>query len=338
MTARRFLVATHRWLSLIAVAFWLLQAATGIFAVFHWEIDDAMVRGAHHRTDFRAIERSIAGQQVSSIWTSAGAPDRYDVNLSDRTHRIDGAGNVLRVRLDRERWMHGGFVGTLVSLHHDLLAGDRGRMIAGISGLLLLSNVILGVVVAWPRPGQWMRALRPRGGPYGWHRAIGLWVAVPLFMTLLAGVMLAFEATSERLLGGAIDAPSVPSTAPRRISMADAAAIALARYREAEISGISFPDEANAVWQLTLKQRGERRRAYGKTIVFVSAIDGRVLADFDALAAPAGRRVFESLFALHTGEAGGIAGRVAVFLAGTALVTLIVFGLRLWWARRSPPI
>src|SRR6185312_7710145 len=57
---RSRLIAAHRWLGLIAAAFWLLQAVTGVLIVFHWELDDAMLAGAHPKTDLPAIEARLA--------------------------------------------------------------------------------------------------------------------------------------------------------------------------------------------------------------------------------------------------------------------------------------
>ena len=50
MTFRAAVVSTHRWMGLIAAALWLLQAATRVFAVFHWQIDDAITAGVHQQT------------------------------------------------------------------------------------------------------------------------------------------------------------------------------------------------------------------------------------------------------------------------------------------------
>src|SRR3546814_18672476 len=53
----------------------------------------------------------------------------------------------------------------LVGLHHDLL-GAWGSWIVSISGLLLCSNLLLGLIAAWPRRGTWRTALLPiRKGP-----------------------------------------------------------------------------------------------------------------------------------------------------------------------------
>ena len=80
-TLRRTLLKLHRWLSLGAAVFWLLQALTGVLIVFHWEITDASISSLHRPTDLAAIERRVdtlvppGGMgKVGSIWSAAGAP------------------------------------------------------------------------------------------------------------------------------------------------------------------------------------------------------------------------------------------------------------------------
>jgi uncharacterized iron-regulated membrane protein len=343
MTLRAVVVTTHRWLGLTAAALWLLQAATGIFAVFHWEIDDAITGGVHRTTDLKAIEKRLRGLAPQSIWSTAAAPDRYDVNVTGRVIRIDGVGNVLRIRRDDEKFAHGGIVDSLVLLHQSLLTDeDGGRWIVGTSGVLLLSNLMLGIIAAWPRAGQWKRALKPSTSGsriatlYSWHRAAGLWAAIPALCLVTAGVLMAFDETTERLLHAPpVEPAAQPSGAPQRIGMAQAAESALARYPGAAVSGIRFPSSENAMWRITLKQRGELQRAYGKTLVFVSAMDGHIIANFNALRAPRSRRFINVLFPFHTGEMGGTLGRLAVFSIGVWLIAMIALGIALWSARRS---
>ena len=342
MTLRAGVVVTHRWLGLIAAALWLLQAATGVFAVFHWEIEDAIAVGVHQPTDLAAIEQKLRGLAPNSMWATAGKPDRYDVYVEGRVLRIDGAGNVLRIRRDDEKFSNGGFVETIVVLHQSLLAGDRGRWITGTSGLLLASNLLLGIIAAWPRRGQWKRAMKPLTAGsriaklYSWHRAFGLWLAVPALCVVTAGVLLAFDNLTESLLHPGPEEPAtIHSTIPPRIGFAEAIKSGMVRYPGSELSGVSFPSPENATWKITLKQRGELQRAYGKTRVFVSAVDGRVIANFNALTAPRARKFLDLLFPFHTGEMGGLAGRLAVMTIGIWLITMIVLGLALWQARMS---
>src|SRR3546814_16935109 len=76
--------------------------------------------------------------------------------------RIDGTGHALRYRAPDERFGDGGVFVFVYDLHESLLSGARGEWLVGISGLLLLSNLGLGAVLAWPARGQWRTALRTR--------------------------------------------------------------------------------------------------------------------------------------------------------------------------------
>jgi len=357
-TSRAVLLRAHRWASLVAALFWSLQALTGLFAVFHWEIDDAFVAGEPSGLDFSAIGRRAAelagsgqGLTVDSIWTSAGAMNRFDIFLSavppalDKVVRIDGGGHVLRVRMADERRTNGGWVGTLVVLHQSLLAGDRGRWIVGASGLLLLANLVAGALLAWPRAGQWRRTLLPGSAPAGaprwfaWHRALGLWMLLPAAGLVGAGVLLAFESATERLVAAPLTAPpalAMPAGLTPPVDLAAAVAVARSRFPGAAVSGIGFPSPDSAWWAIRLRQPGELRRAYGKTRVFVSALDGGIGAELDALAAPMGRRFVDSLFSFHTGEIAGVTGRLGALAVGVWLLAMAASGCRLWWVRRRP--
>jgi uncharacterized iron-regulated membrane protein len=344
MSARGAAVRVHRWLGIAAAAFWLLQALTGVAIVFHWELDDATVAGAHRPTDFVAIEGTLGllakRGAIESVWTSAGAADRYDVSVAGvGSVRIDGAGNELRlIKVGSQSPFD-----TIVMLHQTLLAGDVGSWIVGVSGLLLVSTLLLGLWTAWPRRGTWRQSLRlPRAGwprParfYGWHRALGLWVAGPALLLVVAGTMLVFEDATAKLVGAAepaSPAPGRPMGPP--LGFARIAAIALARYPGSHLTAVSFPAAARPSWQVRVRQPSEPRRDYGTSTVFI-APDGRILAAHGADAAPWSRWLVDYLYAFHTGEAGGTVGRIAVMAVGLWLATMIVLGVMLWSARRRP--
>ena len=334
MTFRRAVVSTHRWIGVAAAALWILQAATGLICVFHWEIDDAFVSGGRRPTSFAAIERQLRNiADVQSMWSTAGAPDRYDVFTKRGVLRIDGEGNVLRVRAGDERWKHGAWIDTLVVVHQSLAAGERGRWIIGTSGFFLLTNVILGIIAAWPGRGQWRRALvPPKSAPriatlYGWHRSLGLWLAVPAVCIVSAGILLAFEVE----VGDA--RPHVPAGA-LNVGLRTAIDTAIHRFPNAVVSGVGFPSADDPLWSITLKQPGEHQRAYGKTHVFISATDGHIAGDIDALRVSPLHRASDLLFPSHTGEVAGPIGRLIVFATAAWLLTMIYLGLALFAARR----
>ncbi|WP_162806661.1 PepSY-associated TM helix domain-containing protein [Sphingosinicella terrae] len=348
---RSAVLLAHRWISLAVAAIWLVQAATGILIVFHWEIDDAMVPGAHLPVDLEAVERSLETMvppgsegRVGSLWTTAGAPDRFDVFLEGaglpEQVLIDGGGNVLRAHHAGDGLANGGLTETLVTIHHNLLAGDLGGWIIGLSGLLLLTNLALGLVRAWPRSGWRRILLPPRKGAvvarrYAWHRGIGLWAVFPAFFTISAGTMLTFEGGVSRLIGASpVAADETEASAVRAVGFAQAARIATGAFPGSKIAGVYFPSATDGSYRIRVLQPGEPRRVYGMTTVFISAADGRILGRYDALGAPPARRFMDILFPLHVGELGGLPGRLAVMAIGAWLVTMILLGLSLWWRRR----
>lgn len=347
---RNRLIAMHRWLGLVAAAFWLLQAVTGVLIVFHWELDDATVPGAHAKTDLPAIETRLAalappgsGRHVISLWTSAGAADRYDVHVATtvgarRTVRIAGDGTVLRDMNGAERTP----TDTIVVLHQTLLAGAAGGWIVGISGLLLLSNLLVGAYVAWPRRGTWRRAIVPiRTGAaaartYSWHRALGLIGLLPAILLVSAGILRVFEDGASQLIG-VVAVKMTPQPGTPKIGFAAATGTALKVVPGSMLTAVTgLPDSDDATWRIRLRAPGERRRAYGMTTVFVDAVSGRVRGIYPASSAPLANSFMDALYAIHTGEVAGIVGRLLVLATGAWLAVMIALGVTLWQRRRKP--
>lgn len=340
----------HRWISLGAAAFWLIQAITGMLIVFHWELDDMAVSGAHRPTDLTAIERTIgmlappgSDRRVTSVWVTAGWEDRYDItvvetlNDRERSVRVNGDGSVLRSRHESET----GITGTLVLLHHNLLAGETGSWIVGISGLLLLSNLTLGLIAAWPRRRTWRRALTPaRNGPitarfYAWHRALGLWVVIPALATVGAGTMLVFkDGVSEAIGAKSVSLPAAPSEAATFVPFSAAVRTAQAQIPGSRLTAVTMPTAENALYRIRLLTPGEIRRAYGTSVVYIDAVTGTPRGSFPASEVPWPRAFIDGLFAFHTGEMGGLAGRLLTLALGLWLASMIVIGTLLWWRRR----
>lgn len=333
-------------------AFWLLQALTGFLLAFRWEIDDALLAGPSQRADparlgVRIDAIAAHGGGVVDVWASSNASHRFDIyykyrNGTDRVMRVDGAGQLLRDGPDHELVANGGFFNSLTSLHSELLAGDRGRWIIGASGILLITHFVTGLRMAWPRAAGLKRALtgRPTGSLrarlHGWHRMSGLWgvfVAIPLAG---AGVLLAFEHEIENAI--AID-PAAPTVSPAatRFGPAEALAVALERHPGAAFSMLAMPTPEKPWYRVRVRKPDDWPRNWGTTTLLVSAADGELLAEHAANAGNAGSRFIKWLHPLHTGQIGGLPGRLLVMSIGVWLAVMVVLGLRLRHARRSAP-
>lgn len=349
-SGRRWFVRIHRWLGVGAALVWLMQAITGFILSFHFEIEDALLATAGPPTDLVAIERRLdelasAGPdaKVHWIWTSAGLPDRYVVNFDgadglNRRARIDGAGAILR---DRSADDHS-FLSLMRELHLNFTAGQTGQWILAVAGVLLATNIVFGIVVAWPRRGAWRRALKPTtygdgvATAYSWHRALGLWLAVPTLIVVGTGTLIYFEHPIEDLIGAeGVVLPANPPDGPG-IGFAAMAQAAVAAIPGSRFVGSPMPPADDASYYAWVRAPGELYRGgYGGSLVIVDANDGSIRGAYPATEYGVAKAIMYSLYPLHTGEAGGTIGRVLVMLVGIWLAVAIVFGVLLWFRRRA---
>lgn len=346
---RAKIVKLHRWLGLAAAAFWLLQAITGTMIVFHWEIRDAAISDLHRPTDPAGIERRLTifappgtKATLDSMWTTAGLPDRYDVYFTDaagesRSARIAGDGTILRGVEEPS----GGILDTAVGLHHNLLADTTGDWIVGITGLLLVTNLIAGLMVAWPRNVPWKSVVKPiNRGPvaarlFSWHRAIGLWLVLPALVLVVTGTFLKFPDGVSKLVGA--DTPSLPPVPARGAPVGVGRAIetAFAALPGSTLVSVGFPTAEDATYTIRLQTPQEMLRPYGASRVLVDANDGRVRGSFPIVEASFATRAFNALVPIHTGRVAGLGGRLLTFTIGIWLIAMIITGLLLWQRRRK---
>lgn len=348
----------HRWLAFGLGALWLSQALTGLLMVFRWELDDAPIAAPAVPLDLDALGERIAAidaerpaRRVVQLFATGGVDGRYDLYVDDADGntdivRIDGTGRVLRTRPSGHDYAAAGFIPNAATLHQTLFAGDTGKRIVGISGLFLLATIVMGLVLAWPaRSAHWRSALWPRaartGAPrrYAWHRAAGLWLGAPAVVLLGAGVLMTFESPLEHWLGQDGTPPELataPALTGRPIPPAQAFRTALEQFPSTELSGAALPSTEQPWYRIRVRQPEEWRRVYGTTVVYVAAVDGRVLLVEDALDAPRARAFLSNLYAIHTGEVGGLAGRLLTLAIGAWLFTMLLLGFGLWSARRRP--
>jgi len=347
---RGWCIRLHRWLGIGAALFWLIQGLTGTVLSFHFELADATHAPNHRPTDLPAIEQRLdalagpgQGGQVQWIWTTAGLADRYVVSYKDaegtaRRARIDGAGTVVRDRPASEPDL----LELIRALHIDLLAGRVGHWIMAITGLLLVSNLIFGLVVGWPRRGAWKQALRPLrtahpvARSYSLHRSIGLWGAVPGLLLALTGSLMLFEHEIRDLAGvPELELPANPAQG-RPVGLTAAVQAGLTAIPGSRFVGTTLPTADDASYYLWVRAPGELYRdgGYGSSLVIVDANNAAIRGAYPVTQASPAAAVIASFYPLHTGEAGRLPGRLLALATGVWLVASVYYGLQLWLRRR----
>ena len=293
-----------------------------------------------------------AGQAVVA-WYRAAADGTRSPFALDTARQVMIDPYTLQVKGER-RWGEIGLsrpllMPTLFHLHRYLLAGEVGKTVIGIAGLALLLMAVVGLILWWPRP-NW-KALRAaltishRGSwprfNHSFHRSAGAllapalivlgfsgsWFNLPQWMTPVVRT-LAPVSQQEKLTNKAARGRSP-------IPVAQAVQAAQERLPAARVSRVSLPAKATAPYEIRLRQPGEVRQGDGNTRIAVDAYSGHILRLRDPLHATGGDAFLDWLFPLHSGEAFGVGGRIAISIIGLAPAAFMLTGVALWLRRRA---
>ncbi|WP_298918591.1 PepSY-associated TM helix domain-containing protein [uncultured Algimonas sp.] len=333
----------HGWTGAVLAALLLLIAVTGTLLVFKDDYLRATLPQAAASADLSPDALISATQAAEdafgtdSLRVLVFATDDLGVHKAylktGRSAYLDASGAVIA------RWDENGrFEDWLFDLHHRLLLGDLGLLVAGLSGLAGSVLVLTGLYAVWPMRLGLRRGLKitqaTRLQLRSLHRNLGVIACLPVLILLLTGAALSFPAESRALFdrfGGpeAVAPPTHPSGAVNW----DAGFAGAQR---------AFPDAAPrmAIWprdggapSLRLKQPGEWH-PNGRS--YVHFAPDRIVVQ-DALSLGAGREAFNALYPLHAGKAGSGLYKGLTALFGLAVSALSLIGLVSFAKRFRPP-
>jgi len=241
---------------------------------------------------------------------------------------------------------------SLTSLHIALMVpGFYGVRIVGFMGLAMSLFGITGLVLWWPRRGQWRQAFWLKRGVKGfrWHRdlhgATGFWSLIVFMILSISGVYLAFPVTFQSTVGSIVPVQSgltevhvdqatiasIPDKAA--ITPDDAVKLALAGVAHARVLSVQLPPDPGGIYMVALAPR-----PYGDDAPQISAFigPGTEISDVvDPRSYSLAKRVLMWLRVLHYGNGLGVVWRALVFFAGFLPLLFAITGVRMWWLKRA---
>ncbi|MDX2224397.1 MAG: PepSY-associated TM helix domain-containing protein [Rhodospirillaceae bacterium] len=383
----------HKWVGIVAGLWILLLALTGAVIAFHGELRSALEKGLYRTGrcdvvprfdlmeqavvkafpdfDIRRVEREniYCDESYRFIIGEKNSASPISGTLWDTEVFVDpGDGRIIGSR----PWLS--VVQAAYQFHGFLLTGMAGRQVLGFLGLILLTNVIAGVVVWWPRSGKIALAFRVRWKGRAQvlfrdlHNVAGACAVPVLGLMLVTGLSLTFPEPVQKFLRLFADSQEVEKTATTD-----------RQESRAVLSDLHNEMASITAQHLAAADQGPPKRA-GLQAVYDSMEEalpghvpiriyyptGAVGGFFFYVSQGAGggfsttvtgylnpftarlffrndehqQEVFQwwvnwSFFA-HSGKYFGLAGRIVVFVMAVILVGLVATGLYLWLARPIP--
>jgi uncharacterized iron-regulated membrane protein len=284
---------------------------------------------------------------VSYVWFRRPNPDRAgkfffrQILVDPYTAKVLGQ----RERNDIE-FNRAGIVRWLSKFHGNLLLGDAGRWIMAISAVVWVLTSLIGMFLWWPGRKKLVLALSVKCTAgrrrliFDLHRVSGFYSLPILLVVVFTGIYLALPTNVRSLVStvATVELRSPPQIKPvagiTRLSIEQAAALAMAVFPAGELKRVSLPMNKTDAYAVTIGQPDEvRRQSGGRSMVWIDPYRGDVVAVSDGSKMPAGNVFLNWQFPLHSGTAFGLVGRIAVLISGLVAVLMVLSGLLIWWQR-----
>jgi uncharacterized iron-regulated membrane protein len=334
----------HAWCGATLALLLLLASVTGSLLVWKheyvkWRIPEARAAFAPTPEALAALANAVEAQfdnnEVLAIeFATAQFPLTRVIMIDAHYAYLDTNGRIVDRWVQNER-----FEEWLYDLHHRLLLDNPGLTILGLAALALIAVVLAGLVAFWPARRGFRRGLWPTGTGraqlLGTHRNLGVIIALPLLMTLVTGVLLAFPQDAERHLlepfrgedysvdfGDHLDELS----GRERGEWLPAIERALASFPGARVRGARVPNAFSPYRIVGLQQPGELN-PQGQSLVYIDAAEGWMDIRIDPLNQHVSERIVNLAWPLHTGRMDSLIYKLLLSLAGLLVATLSTLGL-----------
>ena len=251
------------------------------------------------------------------------------------------------------------FISWINEFHYNLtLPGRIGTWLLGLVALIWLFDAFAGVYLTFPRGKsfwpKWRKAWQLKWSRLNFdlHRAGGLWLMVVSLVLAFTSVYLNLGRELVIPPLRLIQEPTVTlwdtdrsdaTGASERISpltWADAAGRGEAEARalgwEQALESIQWYPEyrSHGLWWLSFGLPTEGAFRYGYYGLTLDGRSGAVVEVYAPGWGNAADRFLAAQFPLHSGEAFGLPGRIAVFISGLLIPLLIWTGIVIWWRKR----
>lgn len=216
-------------------------------------------------------------------------------------------------------------------LHGNFLLGREGRTyVVGPLGLGMCILGLTGLVLWWPKSGQWKYAFKVRKTATGLrfhrelHAATGIWIFLVFIIVSASGLVISWPQLFGLPGPGARNLPSVEVAETRRLGATEAVIAATRAVPGLQARSITIPARPDQPISVNYLSNGAVNAA-----VFVDPYRGTVLGVRDP-----SPNFLAWVRPVHQGSLGPI-WKFLVFLSGLAPLLFLVTGVVMWLKKRK---
>jgi len=360
---RSLVFQLHRYLGLICGVVLIIIGTTGSLLIFEPELEHQLIE---HRLgvivpqgnpiSIDAVVASVRAElgraphlTLGNILMPQDATSPYQARLRDSGDHLvqlfihPYTGQIMGTIPEAESWLH-----IALRLHYQLLAGNTGMIIAGITGLLLFILSLTGIVL-WP---GWRKLIvgfkikwnaHPKRRNFDIHKVAGAIAAVFLAFTGFTGFCWNFYDWSSSVIYAITLTPKPPELVskplPNQVTLPISKSLAVANtiFPNSITTYVGVPSKPDGVVRVGKRQAHEALR-YGESEVLVDPYSGKVLHKQDSKTSGLGDRILNAFAPLHFGTFWGLPSRILYVFVGLAPLILFITGFVMWWYRKRKDV
>lgn len=354
---RKTLFNLHLCAGLVAGAFLLIAAVTGILLAYRPELDPAM-----NPARFQVVPGGPRLELDRIVQLGKAAhPAAFDyVQVSPQS----GAATLIRYR-DREEIFFDPYRGTellrrnkdtsffyeMEKLHRYLFLGKKGQWITGPATLTLFVLLASGLYLWWPKNAKQRASafrfdakLKGRARNVNWHKVVGFYSATILALTAFTGgaeflnwvARTYFSPPSTRATGRAL-ASSHPIGSPGAMPYEQQWRSIQTAIGPFQIARVTWPERPLGPLQVEYVAAAAAH-PNALSYLFLDGYTGRILRSSPYEKETAASRFYLWLLPIHLGQLGGWPVRLAMVLGCAGLAALALTGGWLYYRRKWNPV
>lgn len=335
----RALRTAHAWAGVVLSLLLAVLGLSGALLVFKKDYLRVVFAEARAPVDYaperigaalEAIEARFAGDSLQYVMLADPELGMHKAVFADGGAAYLSQNGALLARWDK----NGRVEDWLFDLHHYLLTGDTGKLLAGVAALAAIVLALTGLVIVAPSLRMFAWRVWPRTSArrdlLAAHRDLGVVFAAPILVLAITGAAMVFSDEAKSVLVAATRSTPAPRAAPPEVGAGDvdwrlALTEARAAFPDATPRLASWPRNEDGPASVRLRRPMEWH-PNGRTYVTIDPAASRAVALADAQALSRAERAFNALYPLHGAFVGGRFYDAISALAGLALAALGLIG------------